>query len=108
MLTLILINENKSLKSRKPENIKTTTTTIKNTKRPPAVTYNFPENNNPTWRNHKPTVPGNAKYSDAVRYGRKTVILRTSMIKGIRMKEFNNYVKNRYSKLRPFPEATVT
>ena len=53
-------------------------------------------------------MPGNAKYSDAVTYGRKTVILRTSMIKGIRMKEFNNYVKNRYSKLRPFPETTVT
>ena len=83
------------------------TTTIKNTRRPPVVTNNFPEHNNPAWRNHKPTVPGNAKYSNAVRFGRKTVILGTSMIKGIRMKEFNGYVKNGYLKLRPFSGATV-
>ena len=29
------------------------------------------------------------------------------MIKGIRIKEFNSYVKNEYSKLRPFLGATV-
>ena len=29
------------------------------------------------------------------------------MINGIRIKEFNSYVKEGYSKLRPFPGATV-
>ena len=58
--------------------LKQQTTTIKNTKRPPAI--------------FNPAVPGNAKYSDAVRYGRKSVILGTRMIKDIRMKEFNSYV----------------
>ena len=52
-------------------------------------------------------MPGNAKYSDAVRFGRKMVTLGTSMIKGIQMKEFNSYVKNFYSKLRPFSVATI-
>ena len=71
------------------------------------MSVTIPENNNPAWRIHKPTVPGNTKYSDAVRFGRKRVIIGTSMIKGIQMKEFNSYVKNRHSKLRPFPGATV-
>ena len=35
------------------------------------------------------------------------MILGTSMSKGIRMKELNSYVKNGYTKLRPFPGATV-
>ena len=52
-------------------------------------------------------MPGNAKYSDAVAFGRKMVILETNMIKGIWMQEFNSYVKNGYSKLRPFTGATV-
>ena len=52
-------------------------------------------------------MPGNAKYSDVVPFGRKTVILETNMIKGIWMQEFNRCVKNGYSKLRPFPGATV-
>ena len=87
--------------------LKQQTTAIKNTQRPPVVTNNYPENNNPAYRNHKPTVPGNAKYSDTVRFGRETVILGTSMIKGIRIKEFNSYLKNGYLKLRPLPEASV-
>ena len=52
-------------------------------------------------------MPGNAKYSDAVEFGRKTVILGTSMIKGIRRKEFNSYVKNGYSKIIPFLEQQL-
>ena len=103
-------NEDENINVSNPGNqqtLKQQATTIKNTERPPVVTNSFPENNNPAWRSHKPTVPGNAKYSDAVRFGRKMVILGASMIKGMRMKEFNSYVKNGYSKLRPFPGATV-
>ena len=90
-------NEDKNINTLNPENspiLKQQTSTIKNTKRPPVVTNNFPENNNHAWRNHKPRVPGNAKYSDVVRHRRKKVISETSMIKGIRMK-FDSYVKNR-------------
>ena len=99
-------NEDGNINVSNPGNqqiLKQQTTIIKNTKSPPVVTNNFPENNNPACRNHKPTVPGNAKYSDTVRFRRKTVILGTIMIKGIQMKEFNSYIKSRYSKLRPFP-----
>ena len=103
-------NEDENINASNPgkqQILKQQTTTIKNTKRSPAVTNNFPENNSPAWRCHKPTVPGNAKYSDAVRYGRKTVILGTRMIKGIWIEEFNSYVKDGYSNLRLFPGATV-
>ena len=103
-------NENENINVSNPGNqqiLKQQTTTIKNTKRLPVVTNSFPENSNPAWRNHKPAVPGNAKYNDTVRYGRKTVILGTGMIKGIGMKEFNSYVKNGHSKLRSFPGTTV-
>ena len=39
---------------------------------------------------HKRTVPGNTKYSDTVRNGKKTFIVGTSMVNGIRMKEVNS------------------
>ena len=44
----------------------------------------FSENDNHFWQQR--TVPGNSKYSDAVRNGKKTLIAGTSMVKGIRMK----------------------
>ena len=59
-------NEDENINVSNPGNqqiLKQQTTTIKNTKRPPVVSNNFPENNNLAWRNHKPTV-------DAVRFGR--------------------------------------
>ena len=34
-------------------------------------------------------VPGNNSYADVVKFGKKTFILGTSIIKGIRMKKFN-------------------
>ena len=49
--------------------------------RPNPVTNHFPENDNSFWQQR--TVPGNSKYSDAVRNGKKTFIVGTSMVKGM-------------------------
>ena len=73
--------------------------------RPNPVINHFPENDNSFWQQR--TVPGNSKYSDAVRNIKKTFIVRTSMVKGIRMKEVNSQLRNSFSKLRSFPEATL-
>ena len=47
--------------------------------RPNPVIKHFPENDNPLWQQR--TVPGNSKYSDTVRNGKKTFIVGTSMVK---------------------------
>ena len=48
--------------------------------RPNPATNHFPENDNHFWQQR--TVPGNSKYSDAVRNGKKTLIAGTSMASG--------------------------
>ena len=53
------------------------------------------------------TVPGNSKYSDTVRNGKKMFIVGTSMVKGIRMKHVNSQLRNPFAKLRLFPRATL-
>ena len=73
--------------------------------RPNPVINRFPENDNPFWQQR--TVPENSKYSDTVRNGKKTFIVGTSMIKGIRMKEVNSQLRNSFAKLRSFPRATL-
>ena len=62
----------------------------------------FPENDHPFGQ--KRTVPGNRKYSETVRNGRKTFIVGTSMVKGI---EINSQLRNSFAKLRLFPGATL-
>ena len=77
-------------------------------KRPDVVINHKQENDNPLWENRsKRTVPGNSTYKDTVKSGRRGLILGTSMVKGIRMREFNSYVRNGFMKLRPFPGATT-
>ena len=73
--------------------------------RPNPVINHFPENDNPFWQQR--TVPGNSKYSETVRNGKKTFIVGTSMVKGIRMKEVNSQLRNSFAKLRSFPGATM-
>ena len=68
------------------------------------VMNHFPENDNPFWQ--QITVPGNSKYSDTVRNGKKTFIVGTSMVKGIKMKEVNSQLRNSFAKLRSFHGAT--
>ena len=69
----------------------------------PAINH-FPENSNPFWRQR--TVPGNRKYGDTVQKGKKTFIVGTSMVKGIRMREVHSQLRNSFAKLRWFPGAT--
>ena len=44
--------------------------------RPNLVMNHFPETNDPFWQQR--TVPGNSKYSDALRNGKKTLIVGAS------------------------------
>ena len=52
-------------------------------------------------------VPGNTDFNNAVKFGRKTYILGTSMIKGIRRKEFNSKLNKCSARFRPFIGATL-
>ena len=56
--------------------------------RPNPVINHFPENSNLFWQ--QITVPGNIKYSDTVRNGKKSFVVGASIVKGIRMKEVNS------------------
>ena len=52
------------------------------------VINHFLENDNPFCQQR--IVPGNSKYSDTERNSKKTLIVGTSMVKSIRMKEINS------------------
>ena len=71
-----------------------------NHRRNPVINH-FPENDN-TFRQQR-TVPESSKYSDTVQNGKKTFIVGTSMVKGIRMKEVNIQLRKSFAKLEPFP-----
>ena len=73
--------------------------------RPNPVINHFPENDNLFWQQR--TVPGSSKYSDTVRNGKKTFIVGTSTVKGIRMKHVNSQLRNSFAKLRSFPGGTI-
>ena len=73
--------------------------------RPNPVINHYPENDNPFWQQR--TVPGNSKYSDTVRNGKKTFIVGTSMVKGIRVKEVKSQLRNSFAKLRSLPGGTL-
>ena len=73
--------------------------------RPNPVINHFPENDISFWQHR--TVPGKSKYSDAAQNGKKTFIVGTSMVNGIRMKEINSQLCNSFAKLRSFPGATL-
>lgn len=78
---------------------------VKQNKRPNIVINRKHENDR---MNYRPkVVPGNSSYNDVVKYGKKTFILGTSMVKGMRMKEFNQHLKNSFCKLRSFPGASL-
>ena len=77
----------------------------KNSRRPSLIINQHPENDI-TPRKLK-TVPGNCTYGDAVRYGKKTYIVGTSMVKGIKMKEFSNHLHGAFAKIRPFSGASI-
>ena len=73
--------------------------------RPNPIIGHISENDNSSWQQR--IVPGNSKYSDTVRNGKKTFIVGTSMVKSIRMREVNSQSQNLFGKLRLFPGATL-
>ena len=79
-------------------------------KRPTPVIDQFPERDilgtNIT-KQSKSIIPGNTKYNEAVRFGRKAYMLGKSMVKGIRRNEFNSYLKKCNTGFRPFIGATI-
>ena len=52
-------------------------------------------------------VPGTTDFNNALKFGQKTYILGTSMIKGIRRKEFNSKLNKCSTQFRPFIGATL-
>ena len=57
--------------------------------RPKVVANHYQENDNP--QRQRKRISGNNPYRDAVWYGKKTLIIGTSMLKGLRMKELKKY-----------------
>ena len=66
--------------------------------RPNPIIDHISENDNSSWQQR--IVLGNSKYSDTVRNGKKTFIVRTDMIKEIRMKHVKSQLRNSFAKLR--------
>ena len=79
-------------------------------RRPTPVVNQYPERDTLgiNFKNqYKNVTPGNNNFNEAVRYGRKTYVLGTSMVKGIRRNEFNSHLRKCNTRFRPFIGATV-
>ena len=74
-------------------------------KRPTPVINQLPERDmlgTNISKQSKSIIPGNTKYNEAVRFGRKAYVLGTIMVNGIRRNEFNSYLKKYNTRFRPF------
>ena len=76
--------------------------------RPQVVVNHFPENQDVF--NRSKLVPGELSYSRAVKSTRlnpgkqnRIIIFGDSVFRGIRVREFNNDIKNDYAKCKTFP-----
>ena len=77
-----------------------------NNRRPSVVVNNHPENDRLNEK-IKRVVPGPSSYVDIVNNGKKVKIFGTSMIKGIRSKEFNSFLKGCQAEFKSYPGATI-
>ena len=85
-------------------------TRLSNNRRPQVVINQYPENGHLLQKDKEKlqrTVPENSLYSEIVRYGRKSFIVGTSMVKGLKVKDLNRNRKNTSVRVRPFSGATV-
>ena len=83
---------------------------IQNTRRPSPVVNKYPDRDLLHHQIKKATtsiVPGNTDLNNAVKFGPKMYILGTSMVKGIRRKEFNSKLNKCSTRFRPFLGATM-
>ena len=77
-------------------------------RRPAPVINQFPERDTlGVSKQSKNLIPGYTKYNEAVRFGRKTYVLGTSMVKGIRRNKFNLCLKKCNTRFRPFIGAAI-
>ena len=79
-------------------------------RRPTPVVNQYPERDTLgiNFKNHyKIVTPGNNNFNEVVRYGRKTYVLGTSMVKGIRRNEFNSHLRKCNTRFQQFIGATV-
>ena len=81
-------------------------------RRPSPVISNYPERdllNTKLQRSqaNKNRVPGNTTYNEAVKHGKKTYVMGTSMLKGIQRNDFNSNLNKCSARFRPFIGATL-
>ena len=77
-------------------------------RRPAPVINQFPERDTlGVSKQSKSLIPGYTKYNEAVRFGRKTYVLGTSMVKDIRRNKFNLCLKKCNTRFRPFVGAAI-
>ena len=91
-------------------NLQINNLSIQNTQRPSPVVNKYPDRDLLHHQIKNATtfiVPGNTDFNNAVKFGRKTYILGTSMIKEIRRKEFNSKLNKCSTRFRPFIGATL-
>ena len=94
-----ITNSYPAVNNNRIEEIKATQTP----KRPQVIVKNNPERE-PYF---KKTVPGNANYADITKEGKKTCIIGASIVKRIRMWEFNKYLEKGGAIKRSFSGATT-
>lgn len=75
---------------------------FKEKRRPSNVLNRYPEND----LMYKKTRPGNSTYRDTVKFGRKTYVIGTSMVK-ISNRELNKKLTKNSTRVRPFQGATL-
>ena len=77
------------------------------TRQPSIVTKQNPENDDPLRYKALKFLPGNSTYASVNNKGKKIAMLNDSLCSGIKLHEFNHYIKNGYAYLKLFPGATI-
>ena len=76
-----------------------------NNRRPEIVTKEYPENDLPYETiKHR---PGNSTYASVAKQGKKIAILSDSLCSGIKLDEFNHYIRKGFAYRKLFPGAKV-
>ena len=76
-----------------------------NNRRPEMVTKEYPENDLPYETiKHR---PGNSTYASVAKQGKKIAILSDSLCSGIKLDEFNHYIRKGFAYRKLFPGAKV-
>ena len=91
----------------KPKTINETYGDVAYKGRPTVVVKENPEKDDPLLYKSVKHFPGNSTYASISKHGKKVAILSDSICRSIRMKEFNDFVKNGYTYRKTYPGATI-